>query len=323
MKLLFQAVDPIAGKSQDIACSGYPIDHSPTGKPTMPKMLTVAVPRLNQFLGGAALTLTLSACGDVTPDGEASEHDIAVETSEIQNGTRYSGDGWGWGAVKLEIWWPHLNRYGFCSGQVVSRQTILTAAHCLPTENGTNSSYTNVRAFMQTGGGVVVVLNALSHVQNRPEYQACMGCPRYDVGLITAPSVDLLKNVAPRDAAWLAKTNPSGLSMVAVGYGYMNDTTYDGLGRLATVVPTYNSSRREYNYSATGTMPQMCFRDSGGPLKWGGANTSFGVYSAGAPVNTGNCYAEAFWATTAQNMDWLRGKIKGTCSESTEVYSCW
>jgi len=287
----------------------------------MPKMLTVAVPRRSGFLGGVALTLTLSACGDFTPDGEASEHDIAVETSEIQNGTRYLGSAWGRGAVKLEIWWPHLGRYGVCSGQVVSRQTILTAAHCIPSVDGGNPSYTQVRAWMQTDGGVVLVLNALSQVRYRPEYLNDLG-PRYDVGLITAPN-DLLKNVAPADAAYLAKTSPSGLSMVAVGYGYMDDTTFDGLGRFATIVPTYSSSSRTYTYSATGTMPQMCFRDSGGPLKHGGLNTSYGLYSRGLPINTGLCYADAIWTTTADNMDWLRGKIMGTCTEGSTVYACW
>lgn len=287
----------------------------------MAKMLTVAVPRRNWFLGGVALTLTLSACGDFPSDGAASEDDIAVQTSEIQNGTRYSGHAWGRGAVKLEIWWPEPGTWRGCSGQVVSRQTILTAAHCVPSIND-QPSYTNVRAWMQTDQGVVLVLNALSQVRSRPEYEIDFST-KHDVGLITAPSVDLLKNVAPRDAAYLAKTRPSGLSMVAVGYGYMNDTTFDGLGRLATIVPSYSSSSRAYTYSATGTMPQMCEGDSGGPLKHGGLNTQYGVFSGGLPPNTGPCRVDAFWATTADNMDWLRGKISGTCTEGSAIYSCW
>ncbi len=295
----------------------------------MAKMLTGAVPRRNWFLGGVALTLTLSACGDFTPDGPASEDDIAVaseddiavKTSEIQNGTRYGDSAWGRGAVKLEIWFPAPGSWVQCSGQVVSRQTILTAAHCLPEIDGANPSYTKVKAWMQTGAGVVLVLNALSQVRWRPEYNGPNGW--YDVGLVTAPSVDLLKYVAPGDAAYLAKTSPSGLSMVAVGYGYMDDTTLDGLSRLATIVPTYSSSRRQYTYSATGTMPQMCAGDSGGPLKYGGLNTTYGVLSTGGPAGTGYCRVEAYWATTADNMDWLRGKIRGTCTEGSTTYACW
>jgi len=274
-------------------------------------------------VGGVALALTLSACGDFNHDDAASEadDDIAVQTSEIERGTRYLGSAWGRGAVKVEVWFPEVNLWRKCSGQVVSKQTIMTAAHCL-LGLGANPAYTNVRAWMQTGGGVVLVLDALSQVRTRPDYN---GQPRYDVGLITAPSTDLLRNVTSADAAYLAKNTVSNVSMVAVGYGYFNDTTTDGLGRLASIVPTYSSTSREYSYrDFSGTGPHMCEGDSGGPLKYGGLTTQYGVFSVGGPgTDPGACRPQGYWATTADNLDWLRGKIAGTCTEGTTIYSCW
>jgi V8-like Glu-specific endopeptidase len=288
----------------------------------MTKMLSVATPRRVWFLGSVALTLTLSACGEMPTDGAAGDDDIALQTSEIQNGTRYSGSSWGWGAVKVETWWPDMKIWYPCSGQVVSRQTILTAAHCVGvTVSGANPGYQNVRAWMQTDHGVVQVLNAWSQVRYRPEFDGTNG--KYDVGLITAPSVSLLKNVAPRDAAYLAKTLPSDFSMVAVGYGYMDDTTFDGLGRYATITPKYKSDIKQYFYQAADeTKPQMCDGDSGGPLKKGGVNTTHGVV-AGGDGSSGRCHLNAYWATTKDNIDWLRGKIAGTCTETSEAYACW
>jgi hypothetical protein len=288
----------------------------------MAKTLIVAVRTRGWLLGGVALAVTLSACGDFAPDGAEGDDDIAVVTSEIQRGTRYGSSAWGRGAVRLDIWSPRFNAYVHCSGQVVSKQTILTAAHCVLGLGG-NPAYTTVRAWMQTGNGVVNVLNALSQVRFREDYTGLN--PKFDVGLITAPSADLLKNVASRDAAYLAKTTLSGVSMVAVGYGYSDNTTSDGLGRLATIVPTYDSTNREYTYrDTTGSMPRMCEGDSGGPLKNGGLNTEYGVMSIGGPTSDPNpCRPQAYWATTADNIDWLRGKISGTCTEGNTIYACW
>ncbi len=289
----------------------------------MAKTLTVAVPRRGWLLGCVALAVTLlSACGELTPDGAASDDDIAVHTSEIQRGERYGASAWGRGAVRLDIWFPQFNAWKRCSGQVVSKQTILTAAHCVLGLG--NPAYTRVSAWMQTGGGVVPVLNdVLSQTRYRPDYNGLN--PNHDVGLITAPSTDLLKNVVSGHAAYLAKTAPSGLNMVAVGYGYADDETRDGLGRLAYIAPTYSSTTREYTYwDTTGNMPQMCEGDSGGPLKSGGLNTEYGWLSTGAPGDDpGPCRPGARFATTAYNLDWLRGKISGTCTEGSTIYSCW
>lgn len=288
----------------------------------MAKTWSVAVSRRGWFGGRVTLALALSACADVSFEDAASDDDIAVETAAIQRGMRYSGSGWGRGAVRLDIYNPQFASPIRCSGQVVSKQTILTAAHCIAGLG--NPGAVEVSAWMQTANGVMPVLTkVLSQVRYRPEYNGLN--PKFDVGLINAPSTDLLKNVGPNDAAYLAKTTLSGVEMVAVGYGHSDNFTNDGLGRLAYIVPTFSSTSLEYTYwDTTGSMPRMCSADSGGPLKHGGLNTSYALLSTGAPGNDTNpCRPGARWATTAHNMDWLRGKIRGTCSEGATIYSCW
>lgn len=268
------------------------------------------------------LATALSACG-VVADGEADD-DITPQTSAIMNGTLFNGSVYWRGAVKLEIRRTD-GSWEKCSGQVVSRRTILTAAHCL-TNVGGNPASTMVFAKMQTTTGWLTVINGVySFVRYNSAYN---GSATNDVGLITVPSVDLLQNVVKNDAAYLAKATPSGVNMVALGYGYFGVTQgqYDGLGRSAQLAPTYSQTSREYTYVAQGNAPQMCKIDSGGPLKSGtsGLLSQYAVMSRLSRGQSGDyCRPGAHWAPIADNMDWLRGKIDGDCVETNTLYACW
>ena len=38
--------------------------------------------------------------------------------------------------VKIQSWFDDSNRAGFCSGSIISKTMVMTAAHCVKKENG-------------------------------------------------------------------------------------------------------------------------------------------------------------------------------------------
>jgi hypothetical protein len=271
-----------------------------------------------------AWALIVSGCGGTAPD-DADVHTLGAETSELKNGTLYNGSSMFDGAVGLAIWTPRYGGWNTCSGQVVSRQTILTAAHCVQAVSAANPSWTYVSAWRQSSatGHVTVMPPTWVTMRYNPAFN---GNTTYDVGLIIAPTVQPLQNVTSADSGVLAKATPSNVNMYAVGFGYFaggaND--YDYLGRYGAVVPTYSSLALEYFFRNTSTNPEICAGDSGGPLKstTSGILAVYGVASKRSG-GAGLCQPIGHWATTARNMSWLRGKITGECFESSTIYSCW
>jgi Trypsin len=287
-----------------------------------------------------AAALCLAGCGGVSA-GEAQddvsaaqleadaavaaglEEEVGTQTSELKNGTLFDGSGQSRGAVLLEVYWPTKPR-GFwqkCSGQIVSKQTILTAAHCL---YGVKSGeFTWVRASRQTSAGWVdVIPSTWTQVRWNQAYD---GRATNDVGVVIAPDARPLIGYVAEDAAIMAKTTPNRVPMTAFGFGYYTDTLYDGKGRSATIVPNYDPAVPDFWFDVTAGGPQMCSVDSGGPLKstHNGLFLTYGVFSWGAKA-VGECRRNGHWATTAHNITWLKSNIVPTanCFETATLLTC-
>jgi Trypsin len=250
------------------------------------------------------------------------DEDVSTETSELKNGTVFTGSGTSRGAVLLEIYWPPFDFWTKCSGQIVSRQTILTAAHCVYGV-GQNGGATWIRASRQTSSGWVDVISSTwTTVVWNKDYD---GTARNDIGLIIAPTVTPLVGAVRSDAAVMAKSTPSGVNMTAFGFGYYTDTLFDGKGRSGVVTPTYNAAVPEYYFSGSSTSPKICTGDSGGPLKstHNGLLWQYGIASWGSAGN-GECRRDAHWTTTARHIAWLKANIRpDTCLETATNLSCW
>jgi secreted trypsin-like serine protease len=273
----------------------------------------------------AVPALFMSGCA-VAASSESEEQSAAVETSELMNGSLYDGNSMWRGVVRLSIQVPPYGAWNTCSGQVVSRQTILTAAHCVQAAiavPGQFTGHTNVRAWRESSSGQVVVMPQ-TWVMIRYNTAYRDGSPVDDVGLIYAPSVQPLQNITSSDSAVLAKTTPSNVTMYAFGFGYYNDNQIDWRGRYGAIVPTYASRAVEYFWENTGTDPEQCAGDSGGPLK-STTSGSLQVYALHSRRSggSGNCQPVGHAAATARAMSWLRGKITGTCQETSTTYQCW
>jgi hypothetical protein len=271
-----------------------------------------------------AAALLAAGCGSGSAEDER-EAPIAVESAELKNGALYDGHAAWRGVVGLSIWMPTQKYWNVCSGQVVSAQTILTAGHCVKMVSPNNPSATYVSAWRMTSatGYVTVMPPTWVTMRYNPDF---LGDAPFDVGLIIAPSVQPLQNVTASDTAVLAKTTPSNVDMWAFGFGYYGPgaNDYDFLGRYGTVTPFYASRAVEYLFENTGTRPEVCAGDSGAPLK-STTSGSMQVYAITTRRSGGSgvCQPVGHWTTTAHNLYWLRGKITGTCTETTTTYTCW
>jgi V8-like Glu-specific endopeptidase len=275
------------------------------------------------FLVGVAAAAFASGCA-VTASDEGAEEALEASGDELRNGSFYYGVGVGRGAVGIRFWAPGWGEWQTCSGQVVSKRTILTAAHCVIRatvgDNPGSATITVWRPSSQSSHVVVLDTQTVTGLYN-PSHD---GSTPFDVALFVA-STDF-QNVTSGDAARVAKTTPTGVQMHAVGFGAYGEGSQfvDDSGRVGAVTPSYASKALEYFFENTGNQPEICAGDSGGPLKrtTSGVLQVYGV----AHGNTGGgayCGEVGHWATTKHNMDWLRGKISGTCSETSTYYSCW
>lgn len=217
------------------------------------------------------------------------------------------------------------DRVKHCTGQIISPNTVLTAAHCLSHSGFTgNVGQWEVMIWKQVGvndwefiSGGSSWLNANVYVH--PSSWTTIG---HDVALIRHPSA--WSHVAEEDSGLIMTRESHAMTAWATGFGLnaSSPTAMDFQLRAGEISVTANNLD-EYVYTASGSTPQICSGDSGGPLKkmlmgWGL------VYGLASGTQGGDeyCGSIAYFASTYRNWEWIRDTM-GTCETEWVWLNCW
>jgi secreted trypsin-like serine protease len=190
----------------------------------------------------AALT-AVGGCTAETTDG-ATEH-AETTSSAIVGGQATSA----YPAVGA------LTRYGspFCTGTVVAKRVVVTAAHCLAGKSGSDMGFA-----LGSNGFAPQVELGVSHVIPHPSFDPQR--VKNDIGVVVlsedAPVTPVAIN-GPMASSWV------GRSLTFVGFGATNGYGSGSGTKRAVEIPVSQVASTQFAYEDTSK--NTCFGDSGGP----------------------------------------------------------
>lgn len=191
----------------------------------------------------------------------------AAPARAVYNGSRADSDDYAW-AVRVEITYPEGT--GWCTGSLISEDTVLTAAHCVR-NNGRSPS---------------AVSATFHYGQNREQYTVAVASavpmPHYDPALIKddIALLFLASDVAEPAIELASAPAPEGADVTVAGYG----CTGDPFNAAALCDPA--ARLQETNLQ---TVPRAACPDIAGPWQ-------FCTYSPYTSANRGDSGGPVVWS---------------------------
>ncbi|MBW2736223.1 MAG: trypsin-like serine protease [Deltaproteobacteria bacterium] len=219
----------------------------------------------------------LAACG---PSLEPAPEAVGNTQQPIVNGTIDTGHP----AVGLMV-----SPSSYCSGTLVGRRTVLTAAHCV-----------NGPAHFDLNG----TLHEAATIVTHPQYNSTTF--EHDIAL-------LLLKTAPQVVPMRIRTSEVNLgsAMTLVGFGITAENATDGeIKRLATNRVAWRSENFYGYFLSVGSWGNSCSGDSGGPALVPSDKDS-GELVFGVTSHVHNCAIDGFSTRVDTHADWIRRNSLG------------
>ncbi len=284
------------------------------------------------FAGAFALSLVLG--------GFAAQAASTSDTDMIVNGKPAEANKWPW---QIRIFYNDTDTKGGCGGSLISRQWVLTAAHCVVFEDNGEKSFVD-KAIIGYGGNLLDQLQRVNTAQIIPHADYDPATHTNDIALIKlAEPVEFGTGTAAVDLGTPELFDTLvGTKATVTGWGYTYDIdkfkrTYPGVdvdenvlapNELQEVdVPIQPLENCRANYADLGGIPvpdgqlcaglkiggkDSCQGDSGGPLVSRDPTSSKGYRQVGV-VSWGIGCAEAklfgVYTRTDFYLDWIKTTI--------------
>lgn len=256
------------------------------------------------FFGALPVVLLLGACGQQSSSSEPLELSTIVRENAIVGGKLASTKDWvAHHIVGLMITDGPTHQQAICTGTIISEDTVMTAAHCMPDPKGSLEVRFGLKILDGSGrfksahvSGYKANELYKSHSENTKE--------THDIALVHFDG-GLPAGFVPAEILQSDNVLEDGAIVTLSGYGVSNGVTNQGSGILRKVDVNilhadFSKSEVEIDQSAS---KGACYGDSGGPafVQSGKQLFVWGVTSRGA----NGCASTSVYTKATAYRSWI------------------